>query len=288
MKKKLTITKASGKAVPFSESQLRHSLKKSGASDQQVDSVIEQMEDKLYEGISTKKIYKLAFNLLKGSSRHLAAKYHLKTAIMELGPSGYPFEKFIGEILRFKGYKVKVGEVVQGHCVSHEIDVIAKMDHHQIMIECKYHNQPGIFCDVKVPLYIHARFKDVETQLLKTPGHIDRSFEGWVVTNTRFSADAIQFGTCAGLKLTGWDYPLKDSLKDQIDKLGLYPVTCLTSLSKSEKQLILEKGIVLCKELDKNRKLLEQIGLKPLRIDIVLQETYLLCRHLNDSESANF
>ena len=38
--------------------------------------------------------------------------------------------------------------------------------------------------------------------------------------------------------MLGWDYPVKGSLKNLIDALGLYPITCLTSLTKKEKQNI--------------------------------------------------
>ncbi len=154
MSKKVLITKASGDIAEFSEEKLRTSLRRAGADDEQINKISSEIAGKLFKGISTKKIYRIAFGLLKDSSRHVAAKYHLKTAIMELGPSGYPFEKYISEILRYQGYSTIVGEIVQGKCVQHEIDVIAKIDNKQIMIECKYHNQQGIFCDVKVPLYI--------------------------------------------------------------------------------------------------------------------------------------
>ncbi len=277
----ISITKASGAIVPFSSEKLKISLKRAGADDSDVAEIIAKIKSKLYEGMPTKKIYGIAFSLLKESSRHLAAKYHLKRAIMELGPSGFPFEKYISEILRRQGYKTTVGEIVQGKCVSHEIDVIAELDHHHFMIECKYHNQPGKFSDVKIPLYIQARFKDVEAQWLKLPGHGKKFHQGWVVTNTRFSSDAIQYGTCAGLNLIGWDYPAKGSLKNLIDTLGLYPITCLTSLTKIEKQLLLDKKIVLCKEICDNKQLLIQAGVTPGRIKSVLEEGKQLCEHLN-------
>ncbi len=120
----------------------------------------------------------------------------------------------------------------------------------------------------------------------KVSGQETKVFQGWVVTNTRFSVDAIQYGTCAGLHLIGWDYPVKESLKDQIDELGLYPITCLTSLTKTEKQFFLDKKIVLCHELYDNTKLLEQAGIKPSRIDIILKEVFELCRQLlNDKKN---
>ena len=111
--------------------------------------------------------------------------------------------------------------------------------------------------------------------------------QGWVVTNTRFSVDALQYGNCIGLKLIGWDYPKVGSLKEQIDTLGLFPITCLTSISKSEKQILLDRKIVLCQELKDNRKLLEQIGIRSTRLDVVLQEVHQLCKHLLNNKISN-
>ncbi|MFI5203149.1 MAG: restriction endonuclease [Flavobacteriales bacterium] len=283
MKNNLTITKASGEKSVFSEKKLRNSLQRAGATHNQIGLIIDEINKKLYEGISTKKIYQWAFALLRENSRHLAARYHLKRGIMELGPSGFSFEKFVGEILKYQGYTITVGEVVSGKCVTHEIDVLAKKNQHQFLIECKYHNQPGTFSDVKVPLYIQSRFLDVlEEWKKKDPA---KTYQGWVVTNTRFSNDAIQYGTCAGLHLMGWDYPVKGSLKDQIDELGLYPITCLTSLTRVEKQRLLDKNIVLCIDLKKNESLLADIISKRARIAVILKEVEQLCQHLTTNEN---
>lgn len=278
--KGILITKASGEKALFDEDKLRHSLSKTGAEDFQINEIISELVKELYDGISTKRIYHLAFDRLKNRSKHLAARYHLKQAIMELGPSGYPFEKFVGEILKSQGYSVEVGVIVKGKCVNHEVDVIALADHHHFMIECKYHNQRGIVCDVKIPLYINSRFKDVEAEWVKLPGHDNRSHQGWVVTNTKFSTDAIQYGNCAGLKLLGWDYPIKGSLKDLIDDLGLYPITCLTTLSKAEKQKLLDNKIVLCLELCENPKLLYDLGMNDLKVKRIIEEGQMLCKNL--------
>ena len=282
MKKELNIKKSSGKTAIFSEEKLRNSLKRVGATPDQIDSVITEISDKLHDGITTKKIYRMAFSLLKESSRHIAAKYHLKQAIMELGPSGFPFETFVGEILSAQNYSTQVGVTVEGKCVSHEIDVIAKREHIQLMVECKYHNLAGTFCDVKIPLYIHARFNDVSYVWKQSSDSLH--YQGWLVTNTRFSSDAIQYGTCAGLKLIGWDYPEQESLKALIDKLSLYPVTCLTSLTRSEKQWLLDRRIVLCKEMYNNDQLLKQMEIKPSRMNIIRQEIHQLCKSIENME----
>lgn len=280
---KINITKASGEHKPFSKEKFLNSLAHAGASPSRAQEILEEISKQLHEGISTKKIYQLAYSKLKKQSKHMAARYHLKQAIMELGPSGYPFEKFIGEILKQKGFSVEVGIIVKGKCVTHEVDVLAKNNTHQFMIECKYHNYHGIFCDVKIPLYIQSRFKDIESEWIKNKPNSKLIYQGWVVTNTKFSSDAILYGNCAGLKLLGWDYPENESLKKLIDDSGLYPITCLTSLSKEEKQKLLENKIVLCKELSTNKKHLLEMGMTENRINNALEESQKLCSSILNS-----
>lgn len=277
-KNTIHITKGSGERVVFSKQKLHDSLKRSGADEKTIDMVIQEVEPKLFDGIPTKKIFRMAFNLLKKKDKPIAAKYKLKEAIMELGPSGFPFEKYISEILKYQGFKTTVGEIVQGSCVSHEIDVIAEKDEKHFMIECKYHNARGIICNVKIPLYIQARFKDIEIKWKNLPGHSEKFHQGWVVTNTRFSDDAIQYGTCVGLHLLGWDFPKNNSLKDQIDGSGLYPITCLTTLTSLEKQKLLDQNIVLSIEIFKNPSLLLSNGISQMRTDIILKEAQTLCK----------
>ncbi len=280
------IKKASGALVPFSDDKLKRSLHKAGADESSIATIISEIKKELHPGISTKRIYRLALSLLKKDSGFIAARYRLKKAIMELGPSGFPFEKFIAGILRHQGYTVKVGEIVIGKCVQHEIDIIAEKEDHRFMIECKYHNQQGIFCDVKIPLYIQARFKDVESQWGKIPGSVTTFHQGWVVTNTRFSPDAIQYGTCAGLFLLGWDHPYKQGLKEQIDSMGLYPITCLATLTKYEKKQLLDSKIVLCKELAGSEQMLKSLGMNRTRISCILNEAEQLCNIQHKTELA--
>jgi hypothetical protein len=85
------ITRTSGEKSGFSEERLRHSLEHAGAD--AVNTIGKEIASKLYDGIETKKIYRMAFKLLRTNSRHTATRYHLKRAIMESGPSGFPFEK---------------------------------------------------------------------------------------------------------------------------------------------------------------------------------------------------
>jgi len=275
--KPIEIKKASGEYVDFDESKLRHSLERSGASESEISQVVGEINALLYGGISTEEIYKKAFSLLRKSSRAKAARYKLKKAIYELGPTGFPFERFVGEILKFEGFKTQVGVIVKGHCVNHEVDVIAEKEEQHYMVECKFHSDQGNHCDVKIPLYIQSRFLDLERQWKNHPGHDVKFHQGWIFTNTRFTPDAIRYGNCVGLRLVGWNYPKQGSLKDRIDVSGLHPVTCLTTLTKFEKEKLLDKQVVLCKELCHRPTLLEEIGIHKQRKKRILKEAHDLC-----------
>ncbi|MCC7303128.1 MAG: restriction endonuclease [Bacteroidia bacterium] len=278
METEILITKASGEQEPFSEKHLASSLRKAGADEASVHAIVAEVKLHLYPGISTKRIYRDAFRILRERSRHLAAKYNLKRAILELGPSGFPFEKFVAQILRAMGFETVTGQIIEGKCVKHEIDVIAKRDNHLYMVECKFHNRQGIICDVKIPLYIQARFKDVEAKWKEEPEGHSRFYQGWTVTNTRFSSDAIQYGHCAGLNMLGWDFPSGKGLKDLIDLYRLYPVTCLTSLKKQEKEFLLENDLLLAGELCDKEDLLRKLNIRGSRRARLLEEAQLLCR----------
>ena len=159
----LRITTASGEKTDFSIEKIAASLRKSGADEYVISQILEKIKSELYEGITTKEIYNRAYKLLRKKDSLFASRYKLKSAIYELGPTGYPFERFVAALLQNSGYKVEVGKVIKGNCVSHEIDVIAQKDNFKLFIECKFHSEQGRHCNVKIPLYIHSRFRDVET-----------------------------------------------------------------------------------------------------------------------------
>jgi hypothetical protein len=275
------VTKASGVSVPFNVSKLITSLVRSGTSKETAQQIADQVQQKLYPGISTSKIYRIAFGLLKKLKQPVAARYKLKQAIMQLGPSGFPFELYFSRLLIYNGYKVEVGVVVKGKCISHELDIIGANHDSKIMVECKYHNRQGVVCDVKIPLYIQSRFIDVQYHWIETEKQNNIKYQGWVVTNTRFTADAIQYGNCVGLNLIGWDYPQSNNLRQMIDKSKLYPITCLTTLTQHEKQLLLDKKIVLINEIKKGVNILMQSGTSETRLLAVLNEVSELLKPTN-------
>ncbi|WP_103664898.1 restriction endonuclease [Gracilimonas amylolytica] len=275
------VVKASGEREPFQLSKLKHSLSNAGAQPDIIHSVIDDLEKKgLFEdGMSTKKIYREAYRLLKQKSTRIAGRYKLKEALLELGPSGYPFEILISELFRKLGYTTKVGQVVQGECVSHEIDVIAERDHEHLMMECKFHNRQNHRSNVTIPLYVRSRFLDVKSSWIKQPELKHKQFSGWVVTNTRFTGDATEYSKCIGLKLLSWNYPKNNGLKDLIGRTGLHPVTCLSEIDKSEKQLLLKNDVVLARQICEDINVLLQLGIQHNRAERIHQEATEICNH---------
>ncbi len=271
------VTKYSGEKELYDESKLRRSLRQAGAAPALIDEISKSISNELHEGISTQKIYKEAFRQLKAESERVAGRYKLKEALFELGPTGYPFERFIAELLNRLGYKTEVGVTVNGDCVSHEIDVIAQKDDSYLLVECKFHNRKENRCNVRVPLYIQSRFLDVKNNWTSQPGHKNKSHKGWVVTNTRFTSDAEVYGKCIGLKLLSWDYPKNDGIKDLIARMNLHPITCLTSLNKEEKSQLLDKEIIFCRQIGEDKSLLQKAGINQRKINTIHKEASQIC-----------
>jgi hypothetical protein len=274
----IEVVKHSGQKAKFSIEKLKTSLRKSGAEEALVNEISNHVRDELYQGISTKEIYNRAFSLLKKKKKGFASKYKLKKAIYELGPTGFPFEKFVGALLFYSGYEVKTGQFLQGKCVTHEVDVVAHKNGQYIVAECKFHSDEGRNCDVKVPLYIHSRYRDI-LNFYSDKNNDEKPNEGWVITNTRFTEDAIKYGECAGLYLLSWDLPKDNGIKDRIDSLGLYPVTVSTLLSQREKQFLLSRDVVLCKQLINDAFYLDHLGISEKRKERILDEIKLLCKN---------
>lgn len=277
MNSPINIVKKSGDIVVFDVEKLTNSLRRASAGENVIQQIVGEVQSTIYEGMTTTRIYKIAFDLLKKHSRVSASKYKLKNALFELGPTGFPFENLVGKLLSHEGFSTQVGVIVSGHCVSHEIDVIADKDDQHYFIECKFHSDQGRFCNVKIPLYVNSRFLDVEKQWKKQKSNEGKISKGGVYTNTRFTTDAIQYGKCAGLLMASWDYPLGNGLKERIDKSGLHPLTALTTLTKNEKTKLLDLGLVLCKEIYENPEVLNQIGISKPRHKNIIKDAKELC-----------
>lgn len=267
------ITKADGELEPFDSSKLESSLVRAGAGEETRKRVLAHIARELMPSMTTEEIYKHAFEILRREeATPVAARYSMKRAVFALGPSGFPFEQFLAEILRAHGWAARTGAALTGRCAPHEVDVLAEKNGRRVGIEAKFHNEPGGKTDIKDALYVHARWEDLKN----APDASSRVDEGWLVTNTQFTRNAIRYAQCSNLTLLGWDYPHERGLVAMIEEARVHPLTCLTTLSEGEKHRFLDNKIVLCKNVQ-TRHLLEEYGVKPARIPSVLEEAQRLC-----------
>lgn len=266
------IKKATGEKEPFNVDKLKRSMRNAGAEEELIEEVAGDISSWITDGITTQKIYSRAFYLLRKKQKDAASRYKLKSAIMELGPTGYPFEHFVGKIMERQGFSTQVGQVINGRCVTHEVDVIATRNREQYLIECKYGTSPGKIYGVQVPLYIRSRVDDIVNNRKSDEQYEGFTFHGGVVTNTRFSSDAIAYGTCSGLYVLSWDYPSGNGLKDLIDREKIFPVTVLHNLTKKQKQQLMEEGIVICRQIIDNPGVLAPFNLTGNKYNNLMKE----------------
>ena len=124
----MQVVKKSGEVVYFDKEKLRRSLLDSGAKQDRIEEILENIEGEIYDGMPTRNIYKLALRMLKKSSKANAARYNLKSALQLLGPAGFYFEEFVSLLFEEEGYQTKVNIILEGRCVSHELDVLVKRE----------------------------------------------------------------------------------------------------------------------------------------------------------------
>ncbi len=264
------VIKADGTIEEFSDEKLLLSIRRAGVPSKLHSLVLNHVKEKLYDNIPTYEIYKHIEEFLeKNDEPYVKAKYSLKSAIMELGPTGFPFEVYVSEILKAQGFQAEVGTFLVGKCVNHEVDIIAKSKEEKIFVECKFHNRPGIKSEVHVSLYTKARFDD----LAQKHGFS----KAMLVTNTKMTSDALSYALCENIEVMSWTYPEEASLRELIEKYKLYPITQLSFLSFSQKQELLVKDVVLIKQICTNPTLLNHISLPPNKRDEILEEARAVC-----------
>ena len=268
----MKIKNNAGEIVEFEISKLENSLRNSGAEENSIKKVIANILPNCVEGVTTREIYKLAFDELKKISNSVAARYSLKKALLELGPAGFYFEQWIARVFQNIGYKTETGQLIKGHAVTHEADVIAKKDDKTYWVECKFRNAEDTKISVTTPMYVLSRIKDISNIQYNLFGTKTEFTDGWLITNTYFTKDSIAFSEYYGLRLLSWDYPKDKNIKSLVDQNALYPITCLTTLDGKQKQKLLEEKCVLAKELFNNQNLLNILELNDEKKSEVLKE----------------
>ncbi|OYT43333.1 MAG: hypothetical protein B6U88_01375 [Candidatus Aenigmarchaeota archaeon ex4484_56] len=225
------IIKANGEKEKFDKHKVYRTCFKAGADERICNEIADYVENKVYEGIKTKKIFELVYRKLSEYSGDFMARYKLREAIARLNPENNEFEKYICRILKFNGYQVEWNRIIQGVCIEHQIDCIAVKDRKKYLVECKHHIKFHRCTDLDVVMKCWAVLEDIINAYRKRI--IDEKFDNiWVIVNTKFSEHAKKYARAKRLKLTGWNYPPGESLSSLISDKICYPITILTNSDK--------------------------------------------------------
>jgi hypothetical protein len=271
--KRITVVKESGEKEDYDPSKVRDALRRAGVSAKTADEVIAKLERRLYDGITTKKIYQAVYGFVDEMKPEVSHRYNLKRALLEIGPAGYGFEDFTAKLLALEGYRTEVRQVVRGKCVTHEIDVIAAKDDDTYLIECKFHNQAGLRCSIQTALYVYARFLDVSEGAKL--GLCRRFTRPWLATNTKFSDDVVKYAECMDIPLLGWHQPLDNGLEVRIDRTRCYPITVIPMSAELSGRLLARKIITVFDIPESAEKLVSLTGISlPRAREIVERAEY--------------
>ena len=266
------IVKTTGDVEQFSLEKLKQSLERVGIDAEKAHEIANDIA-KQDDIDTTVDIHEATYKKLTEAYRPAAARYNLKRALKDLGPSGYPFEQFFARLLDASGYHTSTNRVLRGMCVEHEIDVMGYKDDRHFIFECKFHNNLGYKSDVQTVLYMKARFDDINARWDQVHEGQDKHLHKlWIVTNTQFTSQAIEYARCAGIELMSWRFPKGGSLAELIDKTGLHPVTAITKLNRRQKDYLVNHGVVLCKEIEQKQDVVQKAGIHGHKLQQIIAE----------------
>jgi hypothetical protein len=245
--KNIYVLNLKGEKEPFSSQKVYQSAKKAGASYKVAKKIAGKIKDIVYPGIETREIYKKVKELLKKENKTASLRFSLKEAMRKLGPSGFPFEKYIGEIYIKNNFKVKLNQNIKGEHAIHEIDFLAQKDKLLYLGECKFRHHRGERIDLKIVLAVYARFLDLKNK------NCFKNFklQPIVVTNAKFSSQAKKYAKGVGIQLLGWNYPKNKGLEKIIEEKKLYPITILPSFKGFLKELFISRLFMLAEDVFK-------------------------------------
>jgi len=275
---RIWIINAAGEKEEFAMDKVRHTCLRAGASEEIAERISEDVASRVRDGMNTRHILKMTLALLsKFEEPHVVARYDLKGAIMRLGPAGFPFETFFSEILAEYGYTVHTRQILNGFCISHEIDIVAEKEGDVQMVECKYRNSSGDYIGIKDALYTYARYLDLVEGY--TAKKCPKFTSVALVTNTKFSGDVLRYASCKGMKLVGWGYPRGGSLQEMIEAKHLYPITVLRALDNLSQRRFAAANIMLCKHILQLEisELQERTGLGMRKLEGIRDEIAQVC-----------
>jgi hypothetical protein len=276
--KKIYIINKRGEKEPFSEKKVYNSARKVGASNKLAKEIATTIRKKVYPGMTTNEIYDQVEEMLEKEYPKGGIRFRLKEAMMSLGPSGFPFEKYIRGVLQELGFEVNINQFIKGSCVTHEIDVLAKEKKYCLIGECKYHTIPGGRVDLKIGLHHYARYLDIQVGDYFKKKLKNLKPRPIIITNSKFTSKLLKYAECVGLDLLGWKYPRGTGLEYIIETEKFYPITILPSFKDGLLEVFSQQGLMLAQDLlaIDPEKYSKKLGISKRKISALKKEAEIL------------
>ncbi|TFB09107.1 hypothetical protein E3V08_01215 [Candidatus Atribacteria bacterium MT.SAG.1] len=273
---RLYVINLNGEKEQFSFQKVYNSARRVGASRDLAQDIARVIRKKAYPGIKTSEIFSKVTKMLYSKTPKAALRFNLKKGMKRLGPTGFPFEKFVGEILKKLGYNVKINQYLAGHCIrSYEIDFVAQKGNIIYIGECKYRNLPGEKVHSRDALTSYARFSDIcNGPFSKSKEHQNFEIKTMMVTNAKFTKKTLDYCECMGIDALGWRYPKTQGLEYLIEKNKLYPITILPGLNSYLANFFVSKKIMLAQDIltINSKKISEELKIPEKQILILKKQ----------------
>jgi hypothetical protein len=270
------VTKADGTKQPFSREKIVRTCLRMGATRAAAESIADEIETRIYDGIETKKILQIIFRHLKKHKPVIRHQIDLRKALSLLNPAP-DFERFIQILLREHGYEVTPNQIIRGRCVEHEIDAVARKNSKTCIVEVKHHYKYHTPTSLDVSRISRAVLEDL------IEGHelglnnlkIDYAL---IVCNTKLSEHAKRYADCRGIKHIGWSTPKNRDLQTMIERKKLYPITLLKGLKADTRKRLASNGIITLKQLTEQNPtaLRRQTGLSKGKLEPILDKAEII------------
>jgi len=266
------VTKANGTKQPFSRRKVVRTCIRMGATRAEAELIANEIETRIYAGISTKKILQMIFRRIKKYKPVIKHQIDLRRALSLINPAP-EFEQFVRLLLSEYGYQVTPNQIIRGKCVEHEIDAVAKKNGKTYLVEVKHHYKYHTPTSLDVSRISRAVFEDVAEghELGLNDLEIDYAM---IVCNTKLSEHAKRYADCKGIFHIGWSSPKNGDLQSMIEQKKLYPITFLKGLNAETRNKLASNGILLLKQLVMKTplELRRQTGVSLERLELMISK----------------
>lgn len=260
------VTKADGTTEAFSKWKIVRTCLRLGSTQEAAEAIADEIESRLYDGITTRRILQMVYNRLKKHRPVMKLQIDLRRSLSLLR-SAPDFERYIQFLLREHGYEVTSNQIIRGRCVEHEIDAVATKDGKTCIVEVKHHYKYHTPTSLDVSRISRAVFEDITEghQLGHNKLKIDYAL---IVSNTKLSEHAKRYADCRGISHISWSSPPNHDLQTMIEEKKVYPITIIKGLSSTTRNKLTSNGITLLKQLTEKNvvELRKQTGISKQKL----------------------